>query len=68
MTTNPMKDQKTKESFIKYLQDPKNKDLRFWQALRNWSKYDYVMGWSAGEFDFSKLPEGLEDTFYIENE
>lgn len=40
---------------------------RFWQALRNWSDYDFIMGWKAGEFDLGKAAEmGLEDTFYKE--
>lgn len=54
------------ESFTKYCKE--NPELRFWQALRNWSKYDFIMGWSAEEFDLDKANEmGLKDTFYIED-
>lgn len=61
-----IRDQKTKEAFIKFLND--NPDLRFWQAIRNFSTYDFILGWEAEEFDFSKLPEGCVDTFYIEED
>lgn len=55
-----IRSEKTKKAFIKYLQDPKNKDLRFWQAVRNFSTYDFIYGGkgaSGGE---------LEDTFFKE--
>lgn len=63
-----MRDEKTKKAFVEYLQDPKNKDLRFWQAIRNFSRYDFVLGWESDEFDFDKLPKGCVDTFYIESD
>ena len=59
------------QSFIKYcLEHPEE---RFWQALRNWSKYDFIMGWNGekcnGVFDHGKAHAlGFEDTFYIEDE
>jgi len=38
-------------------------DMSFWQALLNWSKYNYIFGSNQiREDDYSDL----EDTFYIE--
>jgi hypothetical protein len=55
-----MRDQKTKESFIKYLEDhPKQ---RFWQAVRNWSGVNFV--WTSDVLVESPF---LEDTFYLED-
>lgn len=55
-----MRDEKTKQAFIDFLKDPKNKDLRFWQAIRNFSKYNFIFGAMTIELG------GIEDTFYIE--
>ena len=50
------------KSFIKYCE--KNPEQRFWQALRNWSKYNFIYGSMAGlEIHMDKLI-GLEDTYY----
>lgn len=52
-------------SFVKYCK--KYPDLRFWQALRNWSEYSAVMvvdsHWkNQGKVDVAKM----FDTFYFE--
>jgi len=56
-----MKSKKLLDSFTNYCNlYPKE---RFWQALRNWSRYYFIYG--------SCSPEGLgeiEDTFYREEE
>ena len=53
---------KTLKSFVDYcLAHPQE---RFWQALRNWSKFNYIYTSDyliAGD-------ETLSDTFYIEDE
>lgn len=50
-----IRDQKTKEAFIKYLEE--NPEQRFWQAIRNFWKADFVT-----------ITKGMDtkDTFYIE--
>ena len=59
------RNKKVLDDFITYCESHPNE--RFWQALRNWSGYDFIMGWYADEFDFNKAREmGLEDTFYHE--
>lgn len=60
---------KRKESFIAYLQDPKNEPQRLWQALRNWAYEEYKSEYTTGDkpeihniyagFD----QEACEDTF-----
>ena len=37
---------------------------RFWQALRNWSEYNFIYG-SKGLCDYD-IQEEMEDTFYKE--
>lgn len=58
------KDQKTKEEFIKFLNNPKSWDLRFWQSLSVFSKRSIFFGdiTPSGEFT------NIEDTFYIESD
>lgn len=61
------KNQKTLNSFIKYAK--KNPEQRFWQALRNFSGYDFIYGYKYdGKAKILEALEklGLEDTFYIE--
>lgn len=57
-----MRDQKTKELFIKYLED--NKDLRFYQAISNFTE-SLGFGHYCGT---AETPEGknFRDLFYIE--
>jgi hypothetical protein len=56
-----MRDQKTKEAFIRFLQDPATKDLRFWQAVRNFSPWNFIYG-----SDSMLGGTNIVDTFYIE--
>lgn len=58
-----MKDKRTKKAFIDYLNDPRNKDLRFWQALRNFSQWDFIYATNS-PLDV----EGVYDTFYTESD
>jgi hypothetical protein len=57
------------ESFTKYCKDSPNQ--RFWQALRNWSKYDNIMGF-RGNYDeaqaiyWANNDPVIEDTFNLE--
>ena len=52
------RNKKTLDSFVKYCEE--NKDLRFWQALRNWSGYGFIfIANSMGGGD-------ARDTFYWE--
>ena len=52
-----MKSKDTLIDFIKYCVE--NDNQRFFQALRNWSKFNYIVG-------FDKLPDEGIDTFYFE--
>jgi len=60
-----MKSRKLLSSFIKYCLD--NPDQRFWQALRNWSGYNFIYG-SNAEKNMAEVCSRnfLEDTFYKE--
>lgn len=49
-----IRSKKTKEAFIKYLEE--HPEERFWQAVRNFSKYSVVLVGNHGE--------PLMDTFY----
>ena len=54
---------KTLQSFIKYSEAHPSE--RFWQALRNWSGYNFIYGSKAPEHEINP---NLEDTFYKEDE
>lgn len=56
-----MRDQKTKEAFISFLQDPKTKDLRFWQAIYAFTKVISI-------FIQKDREASLTDPFYIESD
>ena len=58
------KNKKTLDSFVKYCQQ--HPEERFWQALRNWSGYDFIYG--SDDLVIGHAKEGLEDTFYKESE
>lgn len=62
-----MRDERTKQAFIKYLQDPKTKDLRFWQAIRNFWGAPFVLTADHLDPDTGKFGE-IEDTYYIEGD
>jgi hypothetical protein len=54
---------KTLKSFIDYcLAHPQE---RFWQALRNWSGYNFILRTNTSKWFCEPL---IEDTFYIEDE
>ena len=65
-----MKSKKTLDSFVKYCYE--NPNLRFWQALRNWSKFDFIYGKTINHNDklawnkYMDFVENTEDTFYFE--
>ncbi len=44
------------DSFTQYVEA--HPEERFWQALRNWSRYPFVF--------VGKRPDALEDTYYFE--
>ncbi len=52
------KNKKLLESFVKYCGE--HPDERFWQALRNWSDFNFI--WESNEF--MEVPN-LRDTFQI---
>lgn len=67
------KNKKLLDSFVKYCKE--NPELRFWQALRNWSKYSFVFGiktskvWTERSIEeLSNEYPDLEDTFYKEDQ
>jgi hypothetical protein len=55
-------------SFVAYCEA--NPEQRFWQALRNWSRYDYVLGYNGEVYGLYALAEKtrtrLHDTFNLE--
>jgi hypothetical protein len=54
---------KTTQSFIDYVDA--NPQQRFWQALRNWSGYNFIYG--SNDESYKIEPTHLEDTFYKED-
>ena len=48
----------TLASFVKYCEN--NPELRFWQALKNWSEYNFIFGSKSMHFDDFK---NLHDTY-----
>jgi len=38
---------------------------RFWQALRNWSKYNFILGANDHDLETGEFKE-IEDTYYKE--
>ena len=55
-----IRSEKTKKAFIKYLKE--NPDERFWQAVRNFSKYDFIVGVNRPIDE----PDEVTDLFYQE--
>jgi hypothetical protein len=52
--------------FLRYLQQPGGEHLRFWQALRNWSKYDFIRAVEVHlGFNYPQYTES-RDTFHWE--
>ena len=69
---NISKNSKDLRKFVLYcLQNP---EQRFWQALRNWSKANFIL--KSSHFDFEMFDDkwrkknkrnlDIEDTFYLE--
>lgn len=52
-----MKSKEVLGNFIVYCQN--HPDERFWQALRNWSIFNFIIG-------FNNIPKEGIDTFYFE--
>lgn len=57
-----IRDEKTKKAFIKYLEE--HPDERFWQAIRNFWRADYIV--LTDNLDQEDEFPALRDTFYIE--
>lgn len=53
----------TLESFVKYCID--HPDQRFWQALRNWSGYPFIIGTNVPQMPCTGVLE-IVDTFHLE--
>lgn len=59
------------ESFIEYCESHPHE--RFWQALRNWSKFSFIIGSDHGPHMYvfndagqrDAYYEGMQDTFYL---
>jgi hypothetical protein len=51
-------------SFVEYCQ--KNPQERFWQALRNWTGYNFIYVSNVPPYSFSE--EVIKDTFYWEGQ
>jgi len=57
-----MKNKKQLSSFVTYCLA--NPDERFWQALKNWSGFNFIFGSFANQFDdYTKL----KDTYNLED-
>lgn len=52
------KDNELLASFVKFSHE--NSGLSFWQALRSWSRYNFIIG------KMERFEEGV-DTFYLED-
>ena len=53
---------KTLKSFLEYYK--KNPHQRFWQALRNWSGYNFILRTDTSKW---RCDPTIQDTFYIED-
>ncbi len=62
-----MRSEKLLSDFLKYCVD--NPELRFWQALRNWSGANFIYLSNMELSQIGEVPKGLkiEDTFYFEH-
>ena len=56
------KNSKLLESFAAYCNE--YPEQRFWQALRNWSEYNFIYGSRETDPEAGDLPK-VEDTFYL---
>ena len=61
-----MKSQKLLESFTKYCN--KHPEERFWQALRNWGAFGYILAATTWSYEKGHgFYDDIVDTFYWEN-
>lgn len=66
-----IRDKKTKIHFMNYLIE--HPEQRFWQIVRNWSGFSFILGsshWDSDMFDkkyMKKNKVDIADTFYLEN-
>lgn len=58
------RNEKELNSFVEYMQV--NPNLRFWQGLRNWSGYNFILKADKISFKFDGTHKftGIKDTFY----
>lgn len=54
------------QSFTDYCNN--HPDERFWQALRNWSKFGFIFGFPIGKLPTREFDKNLIDTFYLEDQ
>lgn len=63
-----MRSEEALVSFVRYCYE--HPEQRFWQALRNWSKYTYIFGYNGMELDKRDREcfdiEGMVNTFHLE--
>ncbi len=75
MTDNASRSEKTLADFVQYCQD--HPEQRFWQALRNWCGYTYIMatdtqpqdmgdGWDHRGLSPRDILDRMHNTFYWE--
>jgi hypothetical protein len=57
------KNKEVLEDFVKYCND--NPELRFWQALRNWSDFNFIGVNNSSTFGEGVFSNGWVDTFYL---
>lgn len=59
--TNPVSSPLLFEEFMEYRRD--HPELRFWQALRNWSGHDAILAKNGDQIEdtFFRLGQGKED-------
>lgn len=62
--THMSKNKEILDSFVQYCNE--NPELRFWQALRNWSGFNFI-GANNSSFEEDVFDNGWVDTFYWEN-
>lgn len=63
MNEQDSKNSEVLKDFVKYCESHPYE--RFWQALRNWSEYNFIIGSMAPVYEINESTI-LEDTFYLE--
>jgi hypothetical protein len=56
------------DDFIAYVNKPENADIRFWQAVRNWSNHNFILASNVDPRELLVNEDKVEilDTFYWE--